>query len=321
MAKTQKQQNIPLWMWHIVALIPVLIAAPNGMLVKVVSGEIDPIWINVLRFLVVVPLMIPFVIRAIPHMTRKNVKYACLQGVTYAISITSFVFSISLGQASYTAVISLGIPILLMLYSVYLTRENVSRSAVVGISIAALGAFTIVGFPLFIGQGFASDFHPLATLFALVNVASFPLAVIFSRKATEYGLPMGATFGLAAIVTLSITMIAALVTTRATMPIEEFLDNPTMLIASVVYMGIGVSLVGRMLTVVSYKHLGSAVTGGLYYIEGFMAILLPIIVLGERMTIEMLFGGLLILLGVIMAESHRHPTVHRDHHQAGHRHV
>jgi drug/metabolite transporter (DMT)-like permease len=76
----------------------------------------------------------------------------------------------------------------------------------------------------------------------------------------------------------------------------------------IAYTAIGVSLLARMLTVLSYKHLGSAVTGGLYYVEGFMSIALPIIVLGEHMTREMLAGGILILLGVLVAEIRRRPA-------------
>ena len=61
-------------------------------------------------------------------------------------------------------------------------------------------------------------------------------------------------------------------------------------------------------------------TGGLYYIEGFSSILLPIIVLGERMTAAMLAGGILILIGVLVAETRRHPAVQADRREMGHRH-
>jgi drug/metabolite transporter (DMT)-like permease len=301
--KNTNSKTIPLWAWHVIAFVPLVLAVPNGVIIKTLGGEIDPAWINVLRFLIIAIVMLPFLIKSIPKMTRKNLSYALLQGVTYSIAVTSYVFAVSFSQASYVSVINLGIPILLMLYSVYLTREKVSRGAMIGISIAALGAFTIVGFPLLVGQGFTSELNPVATLLALLNVVSYPFAIIFSRKATDHGLPITSAFGISALVTLTISAIIACFVGGA-FPLEEMIAQPSIIIM-IAYTALGVSLLARMITVLSYKHLGSAITGGLYYVEGFASIALPIIVLGERMTSEMLFGGILILLGVIVAEARR----------------
>ena len=314
----QKTSKIPLWAWHLIALVPVIIAAPNGVLIKTIGGEIDSVWINVLRFTIIVIATLPFLIKSIPLMTKKNMKYAVLQGVAHSIAVNSYVFAVSVGQASYVSVINLGIPILLMIYSVYLTREKVTRNAMVGISIAALGAFTIIGFPLFVGQGFTNDFNPLATIFALINVAIYSLMIIFSRKATDNGLPLTASFGTSAIIVLGVSFVLAFIFGSA-FPIEKMIAQPS-IILMIAYTALCVSLLARMLTVLSYKHLGSAVTGGLYYIEGFSSILLPIIVLGERMTAAMLAGGILILIGVLVAETRRHPAVQADRREMGHRH-
>ena len=313
----QTKSHIPLWAWHLIALVPVMIAVPNGMLVKIIGAEIDPAWINVLRFSIIGIVLLPVLIKTIPLMTKKNMKYAILQGVMYSIAVTGYVFAISLSQASYVSVINLGIPILLMIYSVYLTREKITRNAMVGISIAALGAFAIIGFPLLVGQGFSSDFNPLATILALFNIAAYPLAIIFSRKATDNGLPITASFGVSALVTLAVSAVVALVFGGA-FPLAEIIAQPSILLM-IAYTALAVSLLARILTVLSYKHLGSAVTGGLYYVEGFASILLPILVLGEHMTSEMLAGGILILLGVLVAETHRHPVVRDERQHVGHR--
>ena len=104
----QTAKHIPRWGWYLLAVLPALIAAPNGLVVKMIDGEIDPAWINALRFLIASIVLLPFVLRASRRMTRQNVRYAVLQGVAYATAVTSFVFSVSLGQASYTSVVALG---------------------------------------------------------------------------------------------------------------------------------------------------------------------------------------------------------------------
>ena len=317
MAKTKKTSRAPKWAWYLLAVTAVFLAAPNGTLIKTVSAEIAPVWINVLRFSIVAVAMLPFVLHALPRMKWRNLRYALLAGVFYAIAVTGYVLAISLSQASYVAVIGLAIPIMLIVYSVYLTRERVSHRAVFGIGVAALGGFTIMGLPLMIGQGFASEFNPLATVLALAQCLAFPLAVIFSRLANEKGLPLAATFGISSTVVTTVALGIALLS------LEPFpyrlLDQPPLLMA-ILYSALCVSLLARLLTVASYRHVGSAAIAGLQYGESFLAILLPIILLGERMTQEMLIGGTLIILGIIIAEAHHHPSVHH-HNRAGHRHI
>ncbi len=320
MAKQKAKKTDSALKWNLLALISILIAIPNSTAAKVLTNEMDPAWINVLRFLIVAVMLLPFTIRAIPAMTRTNVKYAILQGLIYAICISSFYFSVSLGQASYTAAVGLGIPVMLVVYSIALTREKVSRRAVLGMIISALGAFILIGAPLLSGHGLSAELPLLATILALVNVATFPLSIIMSRKATDNGLPASGAFGIAAVVTLVIVIVIALFTAHSLPPVRQLLENP-IVIGLVLYMGVAVSIIGRMLTSAAYKHLGSAITGGLYYVEGLMAMLLPALVLSERITPELFVGGLLIIAGMIISETHRHPTVyHKDHH-AGHRYM
>lgn len=316
--KNKHLKKPSVWIWYALAIVSVFLAAPNSTIIKTVVETVDPAWVNVMRFAVVAIAMAPFMIRAIPAMTSKNVGYALAAGAFYAVAVTSYVTAISLSQASYVAVIDLGIPVVLMVYSVYLTREKVSRKAVVGISIAALGAFTVIGFPLLAGHGFASDFHPMATVLALANVLSFPMTVILSRKASEQGLSLGATFGLSSLVIFVVSVTLALVTVGP-MPVDALVGQPGVMVA-IVYSALAVSLLARLLTVAAYKHLGSAAISGLHYIESFASIMIPIILLGEVMTREMMIGGLLILIGVLVAEVRYHPTIHH-HHRAGHRHV
>jgi drug/metabolite transporter (DMT)-like permease len=82
-------------------------------------------------------------------------------------------------------------------------------------------------------------------------------------------------------------------------------------IIAVVYSAICVALIARLLNVMSYERLGSVVTAGLSYIENLLAILLPLLILGEIITLELIAGGLLILVGVYIAETQHHSKKHR----------
>lgn len=301
------------WKWIVVAVLAVILAAPNGTIIKTALSDIGPIWFNVFRFIMIVLLTLPFVIHARKSFTRKNIKYAAIAGVSYGVAVVSYTLAVQLSQASYVATIDLGIPILLMVYSIYLTREKVSRHAFVGIGLAALGGFVIIALPSIFSGDLTSDVYPLATLMALLNCASFPLAIIYSRKANEAGLSLWPTFGVIGLIVLVGTLCVAFFLEPAVPSLGTLLE-PSVFWA-ILYSAIFVTLLSRLMTVASYERVGSATVAGLHYVESFLAITLPIIILSERMTIEMLIGGCLILSGVMLIETKHRPRLyaHRKH--------
>lgn len=80
-----------------------------------------------------------------------------------------------------------------------------------------------------------------------------------------------------------------------------------------IYAGVIVALGARIISVVVYERIGSAVTSALAYHETLLAILIPVIVLHEQLSIEMIIGGILILFGVYVVEHHKSKS-HRHYH-------
>ncbi len=308
--KQKNKQNI---IWYVVAVIAVLLASPNSTIVKITMDEVGPLWFNVFRFAVIAVLMTPFIILSIKKMTKKNVRYALLSGAAYATAVVGYTSAIHLSQASYVSTIDLAIPILLMVYSVLLTKEKVTRKSFVGIGIAALGGFIIIALPSLLSGSLESGFSFQATLLAFLNCLSFPLAVIFSRKANEAGLSLWATFGIMALVSTSVNITIALAV-GAPAPVVSDLSQPGV-IGAILYSAIAVSLLARLMTVAAYEKIGSATVAGLTYVESFISITLPILLLSERLTSETIIGGMLILIGVLIIELKHAPRlhIHRQH--------
>lgn len=301
--------------WSVIALAALLIAAPNGTITKIVTETLDPLWLNVYRFLLVGLLTLPAVIIARKKFNRTNLKYTVLTGISYAAAVACYTTAISLSQASYVAIISLATPILLILFSVYLTKETINHRSYVGITVAALGAFSIIALPALYGGGVSGDVNIAATLLALGNCVSFPLVVIFSRKSSEHGLNLWATLGLGAWIVVAVNALLAVLVSEQALTIEPLMRWDIALL--VAFSAIGVSLLSRLITVVVYQHIGSAIIAAMHYLESFVAILLPILILGEILTIEMIIGGFLILIGVLIIEIKHRPHLHlhrRDRH-------
>ncbi len=90
-------------------------------------------------------------------------------------------------------------------------------------------------------------------------------------------------------------------------------DNPDKpAVIAIFYSAIAVALLSRALGIKSYEFIGAARTSALAYLETFLAILIPIIVLKEQLSIEMIIGGGVILTGVFIVEHHK--SIHHKHH-------
>jgi drug/metabolite transporter (DMT)-like permease len=300
MAKTNKNG------WFLAGLLGVVIAGPNATVIKYSLGSIDPFLYNTLRFLLVVVVTCPFLIKDAHRFRKKSLRLAVIAGTYMAIAVTSYVWAIKLSGASYISIITLITPIILLIYSVKMTSEKVTPRAVAGITLAALGAMVIVVLPFALAQHGEFVFQPLATVFAFVNCFSFPLAIIYFKKANQAGIPMPSLMSISS----CITFLASLLCLLAIGGASTALGRPA--IFGIFYSGIVVALIARTLNVVSYEHIGSAAISALFYVETFIAIALPIIVLHERLTVETVVGGILILAGVYVVEFHK--TAHHWHH-------
>lgn len=301
----KKQTNTAKWFQ--LGLFGVLISAPNAAFIKYSLGSIDPFYFNALRFLLIAIILTPFILKNLRRLKHAVVLDSVKAGVCMAIAVICYVWAIKLSQASYVSVIVLLNPIILLLYSAKLFGEKISMRSVAGITLAAIGAMVIVLLPIALKQGEDFTFYPLATFFALLNCVFFPLAIIYYKRANESGLPMSALMGVSAWIIFAANTVFFIV-----MGNTEVITLDKAAVIGILYSGVFVALVGRTINVLSYEHIGAAASGVLTYLEVFLAILLPLIFLGEKLSKEMVLGGIIILLGVYVVESHK--STHHKHH-------
>ncbi|MEP7204693.1 MAG: DMT family transporter [Candidatus Saccharibacteria bacterium] len=302
MKKNKKTENFT---WLYVGLLAALLAAPSATVIKVASSAVDPLVFISLRFSIVVLVTAPYMIYMGRRITKKNLQQSLLMGICMTIATLSYVTAISLSQASYVSLVTLSMPVIFIAYSIILTDDRLKKRAALGICLAAVGAFVVVGLPFLMARGEPTLYNPWATFLAIVNCLFFPLAIIFSRKANEQGLPVMASFGFASIVVAVVCSVLAVVFVG----INGYVPAGSIsVVAPIAYSAIGVALVARSLNVVSYQHLGAVVSGALSYVEYLLAIILPILILGEHLSLEFIVGGSLILAGVYITETQHHPA-------------
>ena len=81
------------------------------------------------------------------------------------------------------------------------------------------------------------------------------------------------------------------------------------------YSGVGVMLLIRWASTAAYSHIGGVMMGAFNYVEVFLAILLPVFILGEKLSLSMVIGGVLIVAGVYLLGNHKNPEKLNNHRQ------
>lgn len=229
-------------------------------------------------------------------------------GISLTIAALCYTTNVQLSQASYASIVQLGIPIVFIIYSILMTKEKVKARSILGIAIAAIGAFLVVALPIIMSGGDMAKINPFAMVVGVIDCLVYPLCVIFSRKANEAGLPVMVSFCMSAIIVAVVCTILALVFSGPASYVPAL--SPDVIVA-VLYSGIVVALIVRMLNVLSYERIGSAALSGASYVESLLAILIPLIALGERLSIELVAGAILIVIGVYLVETVHNTRQHR----------
>jgi len=292
--------------WLIIGLVSILLATVNPTLIRAVSADNSVFLFNALRFGLIALICTPFIVRDKHLRKAGGMRFAILAALSMTLGTSSYVEAIKMSQASYISILALLSPIVLVIFSLRFTKDKINFRALTGVSIAALGAMVAVVLPLAFKEGTFS-FYPLATFLGLLNTLFYPLSSIAYKKAnTEHRVSIWALLGTTAW-TMTITSFFLWVFVDGA---SQVTVNNT-LVYSVLYSGLIVALVARVLNILVYEHIGAARIAALTYLESIITIMIPVFVLNEKLSIYMVLGGILILVGVVTVEHHK--SIHHKH--------
>ncbi len=297
MKQTYKQKTF----WFIMALIAVVMIAPNNSFLKNVVADMGPLWVSFLRFSTLAIVLLPALYLGRKQINEKNFKYSVIAGIAYASAIMAVASSIYYSQASYPALIGISSPIIMMIYSVILTKERISPKTYFGISLAAFGGFIIIFLPILLKGSMNGTVSPIATIMAIINAVASPLMFVMAKRAVDHQLNIMTSLSIVAWVGVVLTG-GVILMTGAPAPTSTSLVQFNV-IAPILYAVVGVMFLTRAMTTMALKHLGSAQVAGLDYLGVFLSVLVPVVALGESLSAEMIIGGVLILAGVIAIQT------------------
>ena len=302
--------------WPYLALILAhMIWGGNFVIAKITLQEFPTYTLAFLRFTLASLFLAPFFLAETKKIkiNKKDIPKLTLIGVLIiTLNITFFLTGIQKTTAINASTLTLIIPMLSVLLGWWFLKEKVYLINLAGIFAGLMGALVIVGVPgALFGQ--VSTQSLIGNLLIIMASTSWVVGAVISR-------PMLKIYS-----SLTIVAFAFLVGVITFFPLAafEYLENPVW--------NEGVSLVGilgllymTMLSSVSAYFLfewglakTSVMTADLFqYIEPFVATVLAIFILSEKLSVDFTIGAILIAVGVYLGTfakeaHHRHHKAHR----------
>jgi len=293
--KTYNKNN---FQGYIFALIATAIWSGNFIVARDLSDTIPPISLAFWRWVIAFLALTPFALKSLLKDWKLFKKHFLYLIITSVFGITIFNTLIYVAGQTTTAInlslISITFPIFIIIISRFLYKEKITIYKMLGIIVVGIGVILIItkGSPtvLFELTFFKGD---LWMLLAAIIFAVYSILLKHKPKEINILSFQYATFSLGLLMLFPFYLI------------ELSLIEPTIYdsnaILSIIYIGIGASLISFILWNKAILLIGPARSGMVYYtlplFSGFLAFLL----LKENLTFNHLYSAFLIISGIILS--------------------
>jgi O-acetylserine/cysteine efflux transporter len=276
------------------ALLAVLVWGVNIPVMKALMTGMDP-----LALLVVLWLISLAVLGAILRCTgawrppsREELPGLLTVGlVGFTLNQILYSWGLHLTSASHSGLIFSGTPLVVFGLSRALGQVEIRRVDVLGLALGVGGALLIIGWPDGGPVGGASLLGDLLTVGAVIawGVWNVLAAPILRRRGTLDG-----TFWISATGTLGLVPfgLPALVTQDWALP--------WWVLPGILYAGLAGGALATLLWYAAVRRIGAARTAIYANMESFFAVLAAALLLGERVTVGSVVGGVAVVAGVLL---------------------
>ena len=295
-------------MKKIVFLIVGIIAVSTASIfIRMAQGEISSLVISAYRLSVAVLFLVPFSIKSIKSDFYKingtETLLLILSGICLALHFFTWITSLELTTVSSSVVLVTTTPIWVAILTPIILKTKIKREIFWGISLALLGGLIIVFGNLLLFSGF-KDVFIKDQIFGSISIKGNLLAlsgawfasgyIIIGKKLRKNISILSYTtivYGVAAIILLVSVIIAG-----DSLFGYSLKNTIWLFLIAIVPQIIGHSTFNWALKYYSAAFVSIAMIG-----EPIGAILLAIIFLGEFPTMIEVFGGLIIIIGIVIA--------------------
>jgi drug/metabolite transporter (DMT)-like permease len=295
---------------YLAALAATVIWAGNFVLARGVAHHIPPIQLNFWRWMLALACMLPF---ALPKLRadwpgiRRQWRYLFLMALIGVAGLNALIYKA--GQTTQSLNMALLVPtapIMIILLSRILYGEPITYRRLAGVGVVLLGVLTLIS---------RGDWEHVASvkftpgdLWALAGSACFAVYSLFIRKRSADISIEG--FNAAMFAAGIVLMIPALAWEAAVSSAPVW---NTQVIVAVIYAGVGCSFAAYLLWTKAISIIGPVLAGIVYYSLPLFAAIESVVILDEQIAVFHVFGGGLIIAGILIATVDRRSLGLRSH--------
>jgi drug/metabolite transporter (DMT)-like permease len=260
---------------------------------KLISGQLNAFQVTFIRFLIGALLLFPFAIRDITRrqlvLKKDDFLFLLLEGsLCIPISMALLQLSVYFTKASTAAVMMSTNPIFMVIFSYFILGERINKRTIGAIIISFIGV-------LFIFNPLKISYDIKGMLIALLAAVTFSLYSVLSKKRISiYG---GYIFNFFSFILGDIVLLILLLMFKV--PILQGINSKNILV--LIYMGIFITGLGYIFYLYAIQKTSAAISSFVFFIKPALAPILSVLMLGEKISFNVLLGIMFIILGTVFA--------------------
>lgn len=258
---------------------------------RIAAPELGAPMLIVLRVALAAAMFLPFLAKSAYRQELKaHSKYLTLFGIiNSAIPFTLLAYSSIYLQAGFTSILNATVPFFGIMISYFILRERVTTAQFAGLVLGFAGVFVLIGFK----DSTWSQDEIIATIAGFAAALMYAVAAPMAKKHLTGISPIAFVIG---------TQLGA---TAALLPLIPFTYQPATLtpaiIASVATLGLVCTGIAYVLYFRLIRDIGPTKALTVTYLMPIAAMIWGAIVLGEAITVDMIVGCGMILVGTAVA--------------------
>lgn len=288
---------------YIELLIAVIIWGVGATVIKFALGTLPPFTFLTYRFFLTTLILLPFFLLSKPKIgTPKDFLYLIVIGfLGSTLNLGLYFYGTKLSSSLDASLITSTAPILIVLAGAIFLRERVTKKEKVGIAITILGTL-VIALQALIEKGPNTASSILGNVLLMITNIVFAAYLILSKeklrdKVSPFTLTF-ATFTVGFVTTLPLTLFEGKFSNL--IPTILHLSIPVLL--AVLYMAVASGALAYFLYQRAQKTIEASEASVFQYLQPLATAPVAVLWLGEKITLPMVLGSILIAIGVILAE-------------------
>lgn len=276
---------------HTLAVLALFVSAvfwaSAYLFVKSTLDTLSPYYLLCFRYCAAAVLMAVISIPRFKHMTKEILKSGFFMGIALFIEFLTFTVGLKYTTASRSSFIVAGYIIILPFVYMLIRRKMPKKQEILA-AFLCMGGIALI---LTGGEG-GMNKGDVITIFCAITYA-FHIVLIGKYAKEHDGILLN-------MIQIGTTAIFATITALISGPFPESLNGDQM--GSILYLAAGATVIPYLLCVFGQKYVSTTTSGIILSFESVLATLLSILFLHDKISLQFVIGGILVMGAVFISE-------------------